>query len=59
MVRCGFCDTRLGDSAEFEFDDIETVPLGEYVDAWVCPSCEAILGLGELPGDSEASSEDR
>lgn len=44
MVRCGFCDTSL------DVDDLVNYQVEDYVDAWVCPECDAILGIGEIRG---------
>lgn len=48
MVQCGFCSTQIGtDDDRIEIDDVRTISVGEYVEAWVCPNCDSILGVGE------------
>lgn len=47
MPRCPICET------EIELGAIETAPVDEYVDAWLCPNCDAILGMGEIRGERD------
>ena len=44
MPRCGFCEATV------DVEALENYPVEHYVDAWVCPECDAILGVGEIRG---------
>lgn len=47
MARCPFCDTEIDPKT------IDTVAIDKFVDAWLCPECDAILGTGEIRGERE------
>lgn len=47
MARCPFCDTQIDPT------EIDTVSVDEFVDAWTCPSCDAVLGVGEIRGEED------
>jgi Zn-finger nucleic acid-binding protein len=45
MARCPSCETQIDPR------QINTVSVDEFVDAWLCPECDVILGMGEIRGE--------
>ena len=42
---CPTCERTI------DLDDIVTAEIDGYVDAFLCPECNAIVGVGEIRGD--------